>query len=77
MLQVSDANFSHVPSAAKVISSAADDQKEIIAVVEVPQGGEEGGLTNIEFALFLFCPILGPVPPNMNVQATSWFVHQT
>ena len=35
MLRVSDANFGHVPSAAKakVISSAADDQKQIIAVV--------------------------------------------
>ena len=70
MLQVSDANFSHVPSAAKVISSAADDQKQIIAVVErSPWGEEEGGLTDIEFALFLFCPILGPVPPNMEQQA--------
>ena len=33
-VQVSDANFSHVSSAAKVISSAAVDQKQIIAVVE-------------------------------------------
>ena len=33
-VQVSNANFSHVSSAAKVISSAAVDQKQIIAVVE-------------------------------------------
>ena len=45
-VQVSDANFSHVSSAAKVISSAAVDQKQIIAVVETRWGG---GLTNRVF----------------------------
>ena len=47
-VQVSNANFSHVSSAAKVISSAAVDQKQIIAVVV--ESGQQIGLS-----LFLVC----------------------
>ena len=64
---VTDANFSHVSSAAKVISCrAAVDQKQIIAVLgrdSMRRG--VGGLTNRAFIVSFLPYFGGMVPPYM------------